>query len=111
MRLYFLKSPTAMSPEFSGDFATPNELRLWLVERPETFYIAVECVRGPVIVLGPQAGDLWVRGGLTIPMSDVINLWNYCDLAMRRDDAMEQFLNGVSSFTRRAAYPAPRLVK
>ena len=111
MRLHFLTSPDAESPAWSGDFDNPAALRCALVSDPATYYVAVDAPRGAVIVLAPSTRYRTVRGGLGLSMADTEKLWNDCETTRLRETALDAFLDGPArALTRRAVFPAPRLV-
>lgn len=111
MLLHFLNGAADEAPQYSVEFASSRELYRWLVGRPETFVVAFEASRGPVLLTGLTGGYQTVRGGLSIPQSDVDWLWDRAERHRQHENNMDVFLGQTApGMVRRAFYPAPRLV-
>lgn len=110
MRIHLLRHPKADAPEFSRSVQSPRELHRFLLERHDTYCVAVECPSGPLLVVY-NIGYITIRGGFDLPMRDVETLWERCEMTRLRDEAVDLFLGRLrETIIRPAVYGKPRLV-
>lgn len=114
MRIDLLTTPGDEAASHSLECESPAALRHWLMQDNSGISWLVAIHHGgdrPVLVIGARAGYVTVRGGWDIPMADVEMLWGYITRAMQSEQAVDEFLDGMRDFTRRAVYPGAKEVK
>lgn len=114
MKLSFLTSSRDAVAAHIIEFLSPTELHHWLIQDSSgtAWMVAAWCgSENPVMVLGPRAGYLTIRGGWNCPEEAAQSVWDAATHVIDKECGMDEFLGGRRNFTRKAIYPTLKEIK